>query len=222
MTQTNVPGDEWVELVPSNFENDYSVVVEDAPIFLYPGDKPARPKAGLPLGANTTQSGEVDRGVALWGRAQGDDAANVRVVPNIRIDGSNERSIVGAVESPAERAARVGEDRELSSVESVAAGANTAVVTLLNDTEGEGESIFVTSADVVANEGGYDPTNYHYSLITKDADGTELRRAQFTPFQPHIKPNPTHAVPPDGTAELFVQNYSAGATEFEGSLNWRL
>jgi hypothetical protein len=89
----NVPGDEWVELVPSTFEDDYSVVVEDAPIYLYPGDKPAQPVAGLPLREGAIQSGEVDRGVAIWGRSQTDVNASVRVVPNIRIDGSNERAV---------------------------------------------------------------------------------------------------------------------------------
>jgi hypothetical protein len=93
MGSRNVPGDEWVELVPSNFEDDYSVVVEDAPIYLYPGDKPAQPVAGLPLRAGAIQSGQVDRGVALWGRSQTDVDASVRVVPNIRIDGSNERAV---------------------------------------------------------------------------------------------------------------------------------
>jgi len=89
----NVPGNEWVELVPSTLEDDYSVVVEDAPIYLYPGDKPARPIAGLPLRAGAIQSGQLDRGVALWGRSQTDVDASVRVVPNIRIDGSNERAV---------------------------------------------------------------------------------------------------------------------------------
>ncbi|GAB3315239.1 hypothetical protein [Haloplanus salinarum] len=93
MPSRNVPGDEWVELVPSTLEDDYSVVVEDAPIYLYPGDKPAQPVAGLPLRAGAIQSGELDRGVALWGRSQTDVDASVRVVPNIRIDGSNERAV---------------------------------------------------------------------------------------------------------------------------------
>jgi hypothetical protein len=93
MGSRNVPGDEWVELVPSTMEDDYSVVVEDAPIYLYPGDKPAQPVAGLPLRAGAIQSGELDRGVALWGRSQTDVDASVRVVPNIRIDGSNERAV---------------------------------------------------------------------------------------------------------------------------------
>lgn len=93
MPSRNVPGDEWVELVPSTLEDDYSVVVEDAPIYLYPGDKPARPVAGLPLRAGAIQSGQLDRGVALWGRSQTDVDASVRVVPNIRIDGSNERAV---------------------------------------------------------------------------------------------------------------------------------
>jgi hypothetical protein len=91
--ERNVPGDEWVELVPSTLEDDYSVVVEDAPIYLYPGDKPAQPVAGLPLRAGAIQSGQLDRGVALWGRSQTDVDASVRVVPNIRIDGSNERAV---------------------------------------------------------------------------------------------------------------------------------
>jgi hypothetical protein len=93
VTKRNVPGDEWVELVPSTLEDDYSVVVEDAPIYLYPGDKPARPVAGLPIRAGAIQSGQLDRGVALWGRSQTDVEASVRVVPNIRIDGSNERAV---------------------------------------------------------------------------------------------------------------------------------
>jgi len=93
MPSRTVPSDEWVELVPSTLEDDYSVVVEDAPIYLYPGDKPAQPVAGLPLRAGAIQSGKLDRGVALWGRSQTDVAASVRVVPNIRIDGSNERAV---------------------------------------------------------------------------------------------------------------------------------
>lgn len=93
MGSKTVPGDEWIELVPSTFEDDYSVVIEDAPIYLYPGDKPAQPVAGLPLRDGAIQSGEVDRGVALWGRSQTDVDATVRVVPNIRIDGSNERAV---------------------------------------------------------------------------------------------------------------------------------
>jgi len=93
MPSRNVPSDEWVELVPSTLEDDYSVVVEDAPIYLYPGDKPAQPVAGLPLRAGAIQSGQLDRGVALWGRSQTDVDASVRVVPNIRIDGSNERAV---------------------------------------------------------------------------------------------------------------------------------
>ncbi|MFB6255259.1 MAG: hypothetical protein ABEH58_00790 [Haloplanus sp.] len=96
MPQRNVPSDEWVELVPSNFEDDYSVVVEDAPIYLYPGDKPAQPVAGLPIRAGAIQSGEVDRGTAIWGRSQTDVNATVRVVPGIRIDGSNERAVTVA------------------------------------------------------------------------------------------------------------------------------
>jgi len=93
VAERNVPGDEWVELVPSTLEDDYSVVVKDAPIYLYPGDKPAQPVAGLPLRADAIQSGQLDRGVALWGRSQTDVDASVRVVPNIRIDGSNERAV---------------------------------------------------------------------------------------------------------------------------------
>jgi hypothetical protein len=89
----NVPGDEWVELVPSTMEDDYSVIVEDAPIYLYPGDKPAQPVAGLPLRAGAIQSGQLDRFTALWARSQTDVDASVRVVPNIRIDGSNERAV---------------------------------------------------------------------------------------------------------------------------------
>jgi hypothetical protein len=93
MPARNVPGDEWTELVPETLEDDYSVVVEESPIYLYPGDKPARPVAGLPLQAGSIQSGVLDRGVALWGRSQTDVDASVRVVPNIRIDGSNERAV---------------------------------------------------------------------------------------------------------------------------------
>jgi len=50
-------------------------------------------RAGLPLRAGAIQSGQLDRGVALWGRSQTDVDASVRVVPNIRIDGSNERAV---------------------------------------------------------------------------------------------------------------------------------
>jgi len=90
----SVPSDEWVDLVPETLEDDYSVVVEDtAPIYVYPGDKPARPVAGLPLRAGSIQSGKLDRGVALWGRSQTDVDGSARVVPNIRIDGSNERAV---------------------------------------------------------------------------------------------------------------------------------
>ena len=93
MPEQNVPGDEWVELVPETLENDYSVVVRDAPIYLSPGSKPAQPVAGLPMRAGAIQSGEVDRGDALWGRSQTNVSASVRVVPGIRIDGSNERAV---------------------------------------------------------------------------------------------------------------------------------
>jgi hypothetical protein len=91
--ETTVPPDEWVELIPETLEDDYSIIVEDAPVYLSPGDEPARPVAGLPLQDGAIQSGVLDRGVALWGRSQVDTAASVRVVPNIRIDGSNERAV---------------------------------------------------------------------------------------------------------------------------------
>lgn len=94
MPSRSVPSDEWVELVPETLEDDYSVVVEDvAPIYVHPGSKPAQPVAGLPLRAGSIQSGKLDRGVALWGRSQTDVDGSARVVPNIRIDGSNERAV---------------------------------------------------------------------------------------------------------------------------------
>lgn len=93
MPEKTVPPDEWVELIPATLEDDYSIIVKDAPVYLSPGDEPARPVAGLPLQDGAIQSGVLDRGVALWGRSQVDTPANVRVVPNIRIDGSNERAV---------------------------------------------------------------------------------------------------------------------------------
>lgn len=93
MPERTVPGDEWVELIPETLEDDYSIIVKDAPVYLAPGDEPAVPVRGLPIQAGAIQSGELDRGVALWGRSQVDTPASVRVVPNIRIDGSNERAV---------------------------------------------------------------------------------------------------------------------------------
>lgn len=93
MPERTVPGDEWVELIPETLEDDYSIIVKDAPVYLAPGDEPAVPVRGLPIQSGAIQSGELDRGVALWGRSQVDTPASVRVVPNIRIDGSNERAV---------------------------------------------------------------------------------------------------------------------------------
>jgi hypothetical protein len=93
MGRKNVPGDEWVELVPSNAENDYSIVVEEESILLYVGDKPAQPVAGLPLANGAMYSLEADRFEGIYARAQGDVDASVRTVPNLRIDGSNERAV---------------------------------------------------------------------------------------------------------------------------------
>jgi hypothetical protein len=91
--ERTVPGDEWVELIPETLEDDYSIIVKDAPVYLAPGDEPAVPVKGLPIQSGAIQSGELDRGIALWGRSQVDTPASVRVVPNIRIDGSNERAV---------------------------------------------------------------------------------------------------------------------------------
>lgn len=93
MPSKSVPPDEWVEVIASTFEDDYSIVVEDAPVLLSPGDKPARPTSGLPIQDGAIQSGQLDRGVSLWARSQVDSSASVRVVPDIRIDGSNERAV---------------------------------------------------------------------------------------------------------------------------------
>jgi hypothetical protein len=93
MARRNVPPDEWTELVPSTFEDDYSIVVEDQDIYFYVGDKPAQPVAGLPLRSGAIYSGEIDRFEALYARSQTDLASTVRVVPNVRIDGSNERAV---------------------------------------------------------------------------------------------------------------------------------
>jgi len=89
----NVPDDEWTELVPSSAENDYSIVVEEKPIYLFVGDRPAQPVAGLPLREGAIYSLNVDRFEGLYGRSQTDLAATVRVVPNLRIEGSNERAV---------------------------------------------------------------------------------------------------------------------------------
>jgi hypothetical protein len=89
----NVSSDEWVELVPSNAEDDYSIVVEEQSIYLFVGDKPARPVAGLPLRNGAIYSLEADRFEGIYARAQGDVDASVRTVPNLRIDGSNERAV---------------------------------------------------------------------------------------------------------------------------------
>jgi hypothetical protein len=89
----NVSSDEWVELVPSNAEDDYSIIVEEQSIYLYVGDKPARPVAGLPLRNGAIYSLEADRFEGIYARSQTDVDASVRTVPNLRIDGSNERAV---------------------------------------------------------------------------------------------------------------------------------
>lgn len=93
MPSRNVSADEWTELVPSNAENDYSIVVEESSIYLFVGDKPAQPVAGLPLRNGAIYSLEADRFEGIYARAQTDVDASVRVVPNLRIDGSNERAV---------------------------------------------------------------------------------------------------------------------------------
>lgn len=93
MPTKTVSSNEWTELVPSNAENDYSVVVEEQSILLFVGEKPAQPVAGLPLRNGAIYSLEADRFEGIYARAQGDVDAEVRVVPNLRIDGSNERAV---------------------------------------------------------------------------------------------------------------------------------
>lgn len=93
MSNVTVPPDQWTELVPETYEDDYSFVIRDAPVYISVGDEPARPVAGLPLQDGVIQSGEIDRGDAIYARSQVDTAASIRVVPGIRIDGSNERAV---------------------------------------------------------------------------------------------------------------------------------
>lgn len=92
MAQTQVPGDQWVELIPETLEDDYTLSVEGAPVYVSPGDKPARPVAGIEIKEGATHSGELDRGVALWGRSQLSTPAQVRVVPNLRLN-STQRTV---------------------------------------------------------------------------------------------------------------------------------
>jgi len=101
MASKNVSGDEWTELVGASLEDDYTFVVEDAPVYLAIGDKPDQPVAGLPLRKGVMHSAEIDRGERVYARSQTDVSASVRPVPGIRIDGSNERSVnvSGAVQS---------------------------------------------------------------------------------------------------------------------------
>jgi len=93
MPSKSVPGDEWTEIVGFSLEDDYTVIVEDAPIYLAVGDKPTQPVAGLPLRKGVMHSAHIDRGDEVYARSQTDVAATVRVVPSIRIDGSNERAV---------------------------------------------------------------------------------------------------------------------------------
>jgi len=68
-------------------------VIENSPIYLAIGDKPERPVAGLPLRSGVMHSAEIDRGERVYARSQTDVSADVRAVPGIRIDGSNERAV---------------------------------------------------------------------------------------------------------------------------------
>lgn len=158
MTSETVPGDEWVELVPSTMEDDYSVVVEDAPIYLYPGDAPSQPVAGLPLREGAIQSGELDRGVALWGRSQTDVAASVRVVPNIRIDGSNERAVTVSTNVQTDTYDR-GDDFDT-------AGAATYPITL-----DPSETIQQVLLSIVGGEVDVEVTTVDGDVVTLPVDG---------------------------------------------------
>jgi hypothetical protein len=93
MGKKDVPSDEWVQLIAPSFEQDYTIVIEDTPIYVYPGDQPARPVAGIPFGQESKLSGQLDSGIALWGRSQTDTDASVRVVPNLRIEETTERNV---------------------------------------------------------------------------------------------------------------------------------
>lgn len=94
MPSKNVPHDEWIELVGEDLEDDYSVVVDgDEPIYLKPGSKPHQATAGLPIKDGVIFSAEIDRGEAVWARAQNDTDGSARAVPGIRIDGANERAV---------------------------------------------------------------------------------------------------------------------------------
>lgn len=93
MSGKNVPGDEWIEVVGASLEDDYTVVVENAPIYLAVGDEPDKAIAGLPLRKDAMRSAEIDRGDRVYARSQTDVAATVRVVPGVRLEGSNERAV---------------------------------------------------------------------------------------------------------------------------------
>jgi hypothetical protein len=175
MGEKNVPGDEWVELVPANFEDDYSVVVQDAPILLYPGDKPAQPTAGLPLRAGAIQSGELDRFTALWARSQTDVDATVRVVPNIRIDGSNERAVTVQSNVQTDTYDRGGDfdTGDATSYPIEIDPAETIQHVLLSIVEGEVDvEVDTTDGDVVTI-----PVNAAATIDSYEADAVTIRDA---------------------------------------------
>ena len=95
MSRKTVDGESWTELVGANFEDDYSIVVGSGGggIYFVVGDKPAQPVAGLPLSGGAIYSAVADRGERIYARSQTDAPVEVRVVPNVRIDGSNERAV---------------------------------------------------------------------------------------------------------------------------------
>jgi hypothetical protein len=92
MPSKSAPAGEWTEIVGASFEDDYTVVVDGADAYVDVGDKPV---AGIPLSEGTLYSLEVDRGEEVYARGKGGDA-EIRAVPGVRVDGSNERRVTVA------------------------------------------------------------------------------------------------------------------------------
>jgi hypothetical protein len=90
--KTSIPPDDWVELIPESLEDDYTIQIEDAPVYLSPGDEPARPVEGIEVAQDSKQSGQLDRGTALWARAVHTTPATARVVPSLQLK-STERNV---------------------------------------------------------------------------------------------------------------------------------
>lgn len=93
MGRRTISSETWTEIVGRDLVGTYSIVVEDAPIYLSPGERPETAPAGLPIRQGSIQSIEIDRLDKVYARPQDEQDATVRVVPDLSIEGSNERNV---------------------------------------------------------------------------------------------------------------------------------